>query len=165
MATILKINRQIETIKVEDNGETLYEWEVATDDKSIEQMLSKIGSSLDRAHTLVDKEAKAKNDEERAEANAMIVRLQKRVITSVIGSQGYLDVLEYIGGEYGPADPSENIRNIGDIFAALCVFVYERCTSKQLREVGVYFEREEKRTGGKWTPDNRKTRRTQKSSK
>lgn len=158
MDTVLDINRKHEKIRVEEGGRTVLEWRIATDDKSIEDMIAKIGNAVDRAHILVEKEAEAETDEERREANDMIVRLQKRVITAIIGADGYRDVLTYIGdGE--PCDPSENIRNIGEVFAALCVWLYERCTSKQLREMGVYFQREDDRMGGKWVPDNRASRR------
>lgn len=154
MATTLKINRQVETIDVRaDDGSALYEWNVRTDDASMQRMISMVGNALDRAHSLTDKAEKADTDEARSEANADIARLQKRVISAIIGSDGYNDVLEYIGGGE-PCDPMENIVNIGDVFGALCVWLYERCTAKQLREAGVYFERQRKSE-----PPNRAARR------
>lgn len=141
MATTLRINRQTEIIKVEDDGEALYEWEVPTDDASVERMLGLVGSAIQSAATLTSAQDGAKTEEERDKATADLVKLQKRVISAIIGPDGYTDVLTYIG-DGKPCDPKKNIVNIGDVFGALCVWLYERCTAKQLREAGVYFERE-----------------------
>lgn len=156
MATILKINRQQETIKVEDGGETLYEWTVQTDDDNLNRTLNMVGNAMIRAQEMTEMQSAAKTPEEIEKANGDLVKLQKRVISAIIGADGYQDVLCYIGdGE--PCDPAKNIVNIGDVFGALCVWLYEHCTSKQLRDAGIYFDGEKK--NAQWRPDNRAARR------
>lgn len=153
MSTI-KINREVEHITVkDDDGEVMFDWAVKTDDKSLEQMLHLVGNAMDRAGEYSQKAAEAETPEDIAELNEMPVRLFRRTISAIIGPEGYQDVLTYIGdGE--PCDPANNIANIGEVFASLCTWLYSRCTSKQLREAGVYFEAE-----------SRKARRAKKSGK
>lgn len=153
MSTI-KINREVENITVkDDDGEVMFDWAVKTDDKSLEQMLHLVGNAMDRAGEYSQKAAEAETPEDIAELNEMTVRLFRRTISAIIGPEGYQDVLTYIGdGE--PCDPANNIANIGEVFASLCTWLYSRCTSKQLREAGVYFEAE-----------SRKARRAKKSGK
>lgn len=153
MSTI-KINREVEHITVkDDDGEVMFDWAVKTDDKSLEQMLHLVGNAMDRAGEYSQKAAEAETPEDIAELNEMSVRLFRRTISAIIGPEGYQDVLTYIGdGE--PCDPANNIANIGEVFASLCTWLYSRCTSKQLREAGVYFEAE-----------SRKARRAKKSGK
>lgn len=161
MATTLKINRQVETIKVDNpDGSTAYEWRIATDDKNLVKMLHMVGNAMDRFATLQRKIDDEKlSAEERAEAENAMVKLMKRIVSAIIGEQGWADVLEYIGDGV-PCDPAKNIINIGEVFAALVTWLYEHCTSKQLREAGVYFQAEQRRTGGKWAPDNSAARRS-----
>lgn len=160
MATTLKINRQIETIKVTDpDGTTAYEWRIPTDDESMETMLHMVGNAMDRSAAIQKKIDRAQEDAEAAaEAKAAMVRLLKRTVSAIIGNQGWNDVLTYIG-DGKPCDPEKNIANIGEVFAALTTWLYEHCTSKQLREAGIYFEREGSRTVEKRMPDNRARRR------
>lgn len=157
--TTLQVNKRRETIGIEGaDGEPLYEWTVSTDDDSLQKMLNRVQNAFLRAQDLEEKASSAKTPEEAREANEATVKLQRRAISAIIGEEGYNDILEYIGdGE--PVDPYDHIITIGDVFGALCVWLYERCTAKQLREAGVYFERENERTGGQWMPDNRATRR------
>lgn len=157
--TTLQINKRQEIIGIEDeNGEPLYEWVVDTDDDSIQRMLNRVQNAFLRAPDLEEKARNAKTEEEAREANEATVKLQRRGISAIIGEQGYNDILEYIGdGE--PVDPYDHIITIGDVFGTLCVWLYERCTSKQLREAGLYMQAEQRRTGGNWAPNNRNTRR------
>lgn len=41
-------------------------------------------------------------------------------------------------------DPAENIVNVGEVLAGLVTWLYEHCTSKQLREAGMYAQRQSK---------------------
>ena len=140
--TTLQVARKQEAICIAGpDGEPLYEWLVSTDDASLQRMLNKVGNSFDRARDLAAKAEGAATPEEAREANEETVKLQKRVISAIVGEQGYQDILEYIGdGE--PVDPYDYIIVIGDVFGALCVWLYERCTSKQLRDAGVYIQGE-----------------------
>jgi hypothetical protein len=159
----IKVNRQVEKITVPgDDGEAAIVWKIRTDDKSMDSMLKMVGNAIDRAQALTEKSDEAQTEEELAETNRAIVHLQKRVISAIVGADGYDELLLYIGGGK-PADPAENIVNIGDVFGALCVWLYERCTAKQLREAGVMFQGERERTQGQWMPDNRASRRKKKS--
>lgn len=132
MATI-KINRQIETIKVPDEtGEIVYSWEVPTDDASIEVMGAKIASALDRFKSVSRQVENAQSDDEMQQATEVCVRLQKRVIVTIIGEEGYNDVLTYIGDGM-PCDPANNLTNIGEVMAALLTWFAAHCTSQEMR--------------------------------
>lgn len=152
--TTIKINREVEHITVkDDDGEVLYDWTVKTDDRSLEQTLHLVGNAMDRASEFAKKADAAETEEEVAELNEIMVRLFKRTISAIIGPKGYQDVLTYIG-DGQPCDPANNISNIGEVFASLCTWLYSKCTNKQLREAGVYFETE-----------SRNMRRSKKSNK
>lgn len=140
MAMTLKINRQFETIEVENpDGSIACSWQVATDDASLTSMLYRVGNAMDRFAALQLKPDGDAPDEKTKEAT---VRLLKRTISAIIGEDGYDDVLRYIGdGE--PCDANNNIVNIGEVFAALCTWLYEHCSSKQLREAGITFKKAE----------------------
>lgn len=157
--TNLQINKRQETIGIEGpNGEPLYEWVVDTDDESLQKMLNRVQNAFLRAPDLEEKARNAETPEEVREANEATVKLQRRGISAIIGEDGYNDILEYIGdGE--PVDPYDHIITIGDVFGTLCVWLYERCTSKQLREAGMFLQAEQRRTGGQWVPNNRANRR------
>ena len=146
MATqTIKINRAVERITVRDEeGEPLYTWKVRTDDASMERM-----THMDAGGT----------EEERKQAADAMVRLFKRNTCAIIGEQGWADVLEYIGdGE--EIDPADYISDLGEVFAALCSWLWEHCSNKQLREAGVFFQGQKK-----FVPNNRKARRSKKKGK
>lgn len=128
MATVINLGRQVETITVPDeDGTVACEWKVPTDDGSLDLMVSQVAAAL---------EAYA-NDGSVEEA----VHLQRRVITAVIGEDGYSDVLAYIGGGE-PADPSVNVANIGDVFAGLLVWLYDHVGQQRLVEAASMFTRQ-----------------------
>ena len=142
MATILNINREVEKIIIPgEEGQENTILEVFTDDKSIEQPLHQVGNAMDRFAVLQSKLDKAQNEEAIKEQQDAMVRLFKRTISAIVGTDGWNKILEYIG-DGKPADPANNILNLGEIFAALVTWLYERCTSKQLRNAGIKFERE-----------------------
>ena len=120
-------------------------FEVPFDDESIEELLGKVGDAIDRAQSLDRKSRAAKTDEERAEVNQMMVRLQKRVISAFIGSEGYDALLEWMG-RGTKIDPSKHIRQLGEVFASLLMLLGRKATSEQLRECGIYYARESKKT-------------------
>ena len=161
MATqAIKINRSVERIVVRDeDGEPLYTWKVRTDDASMERMTHMAGDAMDRFHALSDELGAAESDEDRKRAADAMVRLFKRTACSIIGEQGWRDVLEYIGdGE--EIDPADYISDLGEVFAALCSWLWEHCSNKQLREAGVFFQGQKK-----FVPNNRKARRSKKKGK
>lgn len=160
MAELIRINRAAETIEVRDeDGEVACSWTVKTDDASLERTLRMVGNAMDRFGALSAEAAQAETDEERQKATDTMVRLFKRTITAIIGEQGWHDVLAYIGdGE--ECDPAENITNLGEVFAALVTWLWNHCSSKQLREAGVYFAAEKAKL-----PQNRKQRRAKKKGK
>lgn len=160
MAELIRINRAVETIEVRDeDGEVACSWKVRTDDESLERTLRMVGGAMDRFAALNAEMAQAETDEERKQAVDAMVRLFKRTITAIIGEQGWHDVLAYIGdGE--ECDPAANIANLGEVFAALTTWLWNHCSSKQLREAGVYFTAEKAKL-----PMNRKQRRAKKKGK
>jgi hypothetical protein len=157
MAELIRINRAVETIEVRDeNGDVACSWKVRTDDENLERMLRMVGNAMDRFAALNDEMTQAETDEERQKAAETMARLFKRTITAIIGEQGWHDVLAYIGdGE--ECDPAANIANLGEVFAALTTWLWNHCSSKQLREAGVYFTAEKAKL-----PMNRKQRRAKK---
>ena len=160
MAELIRINRAVETIEVRDeDGEVACSWKVRTDDETMERTLRMVGNAMDRFKAVNDEIAAAETEEERQRATEVMVRLFKRTITAIIGEQGWHDVLAYIGdGE--ECDPAANIANLGEVFAALVTWLYDRCSSKQLREAGVYFNAEKAKL-----PMNRKQRRAKAKKK
>ena len=135
----IKINRLVEHIEVRDeDGELAYRWEVRTDDASMERMTHMVGDAMSRFHALSDELRAAEADEDRERAASAMVHLFRRTACAIIGEQGWEDVLEYIGdGE--PVDPAQHINDLGEVFAALCNWLWDHCSNKQLREAGVYF--------------------------
>lgn len=157
MAELIRINRAVETIEVRDeNGDVACSWKVRTDDENLERTLRMVGNAMDRFAALNDEMTQAETDEERQKAAETMARLFKRTITAIIGEQGWHDVLAYIGdGE--ECDPAANIANLGEVFATLITWLWNHCSSKQLREAGVYFTAEKAKL-----PMNRKQRRAKK---
>lgn len=144
---ILNAARAYEDVYLEDPKENpdTPRFRVWLDDRSIEEMLGKVGDAIDRAQELSRKERAAKTDEDREEVVRMIARLQKRVISAVIGVDGYQTLLEWMGG--GEAiDPTRHVRQLGEVFAALLELLGRRATSEQLRACGVYYSRESRKT-------------------
>lgn len=154
----LKINRKIEKIAVrDDDGTVIYEWSVPTDDASLQRMLNLVANAFERAKDLDEQISAATTPEDERKAVESTAKLQRRAISAIVGEQGYADILEYIGdGE--PVDPCEHIVSVGDVFGALCMWLYERCSSRQLREAGAFFEKEAKSLskGGKARKAKRK---------
>lgn len=129
----LKVNKRIEVIEVKDDGGAVaLRWEVPTDDASMQRMTNLLANAISRAAQLSSDIENADGEEAEQLSTEELVKLQKRVITAVLGDGAYDELLEYMGdGE--PIDPAKNICSIGEVFAALCVWVNERCTNAQLR--------------------------------
>ena len=134
---IIEVTKKREVIEV---AGTDLKWTVGTDDASIERMLNAIRNSILRAKSLSDAQREAVDE---ADADALtdeVVALQKGVISTVIGEQGYEDILAYMGdGE--PVDPREHTVTIGDVMAALSVWVHRHCASSGIQDADAYFER------------------------
>ncbi len=129
----LKVTKQIETIEVkDDNGDVVLSWNVPTDDASIQQLTNKLANALSRAADLSKAIDDAESPEKAEASRRNLVSLQKRVITAVLGDGAYEQILTYMG-DGAPIDPMMNISNLGEIFAALCVWVYDHCTNEELR--------------------------------
>lgn len=144
MSTILKINKAVEKIIIptDDDQEDIV-LQVFTDDKNIELTLHQVGNAMDRFAALNKKLETAENEEDTAKAQEAMARLFKRTISAIVGEDGWNTILTYIG-DGKPADPAQNILTLGEVFAALVTWLYDHCTSKQLRNAGVYFQKEQK---------------------
>lgn len=146
---IINATRAYEDVYLEDPAENpdTPRFRVWLDDRSIEEMLGKIKDAVDRAQEISRRDAEAKTDEERAEVNRMMARHQRRVISAVIGADGYRTVLEWMGG--GEAiDPDTHVRQLGEVYGALLTMVARKATSEQLRECGMYFSEQSRRGAG-----------------
>lgn len=143
MAKTLNVNRRVEKINIKDSdGEIVYEWSVRTDDKSLEAMLKGIGNAMERTAAVQSKLESAETPEEMQEQRQILIKLMRRSISSIIGERGWKDILEWIGdGE--EIDPTDYVMDIGEVFAALITWLYDKCTTKQLRAAGAYFKGEE----------------------
>lgn len=141
--TTLHLNRRTETINVKDeNGDVVLSWDIPTDDKHLEIMLKTVGNAMSRFNAIWSKVSKAADKGEEQEQREALVRLMRRTTTAILGQDAWNELLEYMGdGE--PVDPKDYIMDLGEVLAALCTWLYQRCTSQQLREAGVFFKAEE----------------------
>ena len=81
-------------------------------------------------------------EEKAAEANAAQARLMKRTISAFIGTEGWEQLLAWMGGDEGPIAPEENIRILGEVFATFLNMLARHATSEQLMACGLaYSER------------------------
>lgn len=141
MSTVLKINKQIEKIIIpSDDGEDVV-LEVSTDDNNIGRTLHLVGNAMDKFATLQKKMDSAEDEAQLDESKEAITHLFKRCISAIVGDDGWKKILEFIG-DGKAVDPKENILTLGEVFAALVTWLYQHCTSQQLRSAGVYLQRE-----------------------
>lgn len=138
--TIIQLNRKTETITVADSyGNPVLSWEIPTDDKSMEAMLQKVASSLDRFSAVQKQIDEALDEGEEARAKDAMAHLIQRVVSAILGADAWQQILAYIGdGE--PVDPRDYIIDLGEILAALVTWLYHHCTSEQLRAAGALFD-------------------------
>lgn len=112
------------------------------DDKHIEEYLAKVGNAIDRAQANEQMAREADTPEKAAEANAAQARLMKRTISAFIGTEGWEQLLAWMGGDEGPIAPEENIRILGEVFATFLNMLARHATSEQLMACGLaYSER------------------------
>lgn len=138
---VLKLSRPYEDVYFDDPEENpgTPRFRVYFDDRSIERLLGKVASAIDRAQEIDRKIEGARSDEERAEATEAMVHLEKRVIVAFIGPDGYDALLEWMG-DGSPIDPDENINMLGEVMAQLLMLLGEKATNEQLRRCGAYFK-------------------------
>ena len=144
---IINATRAYEDVYLEDPAENPQtpSFRVWLDDESIEGMLGKVADAIDRAQAIDRMSREAAADGERAEAVKALARLQKRVISAIIGADGYRTVLEWMGdGE--AVDPEKHVRQLGEVFAALLTMLGRKATSEQLRACGAYYTAESRKT-------------------
>lgn len=144
MATVIKLNKQVEHVIVESGGDEL-DIEIRTDDESIERTVKMVGNALDRFSSIqreIDEAAETGDQEKVDKATDAMVRLEKRVIVAIAGEGAYEGILSLMSDDGEPVDPAENIVNLGEVLAGLVTWLYDHCTSMQLREAGVYVERQ-----------------------
>lgn len=144
MAHVIRLNKEVEHIVIEAGDDSL-ELAVMTDDASVERMIGMVGNAMDRFASLqhkIDEAVDGGDAAEIAEAEDAMVRLEKRCIVAIAGEDGYEGILALMSDYGEPVDPARNIANVGEVLAGLLTWLYERCTSKQLRDAGVYFERQ-----------------------
>ena len=138
-----KIARAYEDVWLDDPEENpdSPHWRVPFDDASIETYLAKVSSAIDRARDNERMAREAATDEERRAANEAQARLIKRTVAAFIGTEGWDEMLRWLGG--GEAvDPADYIRVLGEVFAAFLDMLGRYCTSAQLRACGMRYERE-----------------------
>lgn len=144
---ILRQSRPYEDIYFEDPGENpeTPRFRVWFDDESIEAMLGKVATAIDRAQSLDRKLRDAQTPEQKAEATQAMVHLEKRVIVAFIGADGYDALLSWMGdGE--PVDPARHTSMLGEVMGALLTLLGRKATNEQLRNCGIYFSRESAKT-------------------
>lgn len=132
---LLKNIRAYEDVFFEDPEENpdTPRFRVWFDDKHIEEYLAKVGNAIDRAQA---------NEQMAREADAAQARLMKRTISAFIGTEGWEQLLAWMGGDEGPIAPEENIRILGEVFATFLNMLARHATSEQLMACGLaYSER------------------------
>ena len=143
---LLKNIRAYEDVYFEDPEENpdTPRFRVWFDDKHIEEYLAKVGNAIDRAQANEQMAREADTPEKAAEANAAQVRLMKRTVSTFIGTEGWEQLLAWMGGKDGPIVPEENIRILGEVFATFLNMLGRYATSEQLMACGLmYNERAE----------------------
>lgn len=141
--TTLHLNRRVETINIQNEyGEAVLSWQIPTDDKHLEIMLKAVGDAMSRFSAVWSKIEKAADKGEEDEAKSAMVHLLKRTVTAILGQDAWSEILDYMGDGV-EIDPADYIMDLGEIFAALCTWLYERCTSQQLRDAGIFFRQEQ----------------------
>lgn len=140
---ILRQSRPYEDIFFEDpdeNPDTPH-FRVWFDDESIEAMLGKVATAIDRASSLNRKLGEAQTPEQRAEITQTMVHLEKRVIVAFIGADGYDALLSWMGG--GEAvDPARFTSMLGEVMGSFLTLLGRKATNEQLRRCGLYFSQE-----------------------
>ncbi len=104
---ISKVARAYEDVWLDDPAENpgTPHWRVPFDDESVEGYLAKVSSAIDRAQDNERRAEAATTPEERRAANEAQVRLIKRVVSAFIGTDGWDELLRWLGdGE--PVDPA-----------------------------------------------------------
>ncbi|MFR2950198.1 MAG: hypothetical protein ACLTKG_01770 [Collinsella intestinalis] len=144
---ILRLARPFEDVYFEDpedNPDTP-RFRVYFDDASIEAMLAKVSNAIDRAQSLNRKLDQAQTDEQRADITQTMVHLEKRVIVTFIGTDGYDSLLSWMGdGE--PIDPAKHTSVLGEVMASFLMLLGRKATNEQLRRCGLYFSQESAQT-------------------
>ena len=128
---LLKNIRAYEDVFFEDPEENpdTPRFRVWFDDKHIEEYLAKVGNAIDRAQANEQMAREADTPEKVAEANAAQARLMKRTISAFIGTEGWEQLLAWMGGDEGPIAPEENIRILGEVFATFLNMLARHATS------------------------------------
>lgn len=156
---ILNATRAYEDVYLEDPKENpdTPRFRVWLDDRSIEEMLGKIKDAVERAQEMGRLSQEEETDEDRERINKMLARHQRRVISAVIGPDGYQGILEWMGdGE--AVDPETHVRQLGEVYGALLTMVARKATSEKLRECGLHFD-EQRRKMSATSPGRQQFRR------
>ena len=139
---VLRLQRPYEDVCFEDPEENpdTPRFRVWFDDRSIEGMLGKVANAIDRAQSISRALDGDVGEEERAGLADQLARLEKRVIVTFIGEEGYDALLAWMGdGE--PVDPAAYTNALGEVMATFLTLLGRKATSEQLRACGMRYER------------------------
>lgn len=144
---ILRLSRPYEDIYFEDpeDNPATPRFRVFFDDDGIDEMLRKVADAIDRAQSIDKKLQAAQTEEERAELTEMMTKLEKRVIVTFIGTEGYDRLLEWMG-DGTPIDPSRYTSMLGEVMASFLMLLGRKATNEQLRKCGLYYSQESAQT-------------------
>lgn len=144
---VLSIKRAYEDVYLDDPEESpdTPHWRVDFSDEAVDGYLAKVGNAIDRAQGIVRKAEAAQTDEERAELRDMLVHLQRRVIVTFVGDEGYEAILEWMGGGER-IEPADYTNQLGEVFAAFMLMLGRHATNEQLRACGMYYASENSKT-------------------
>lgn len=137
---VLRFQRPYEDVCFEDPAENpdTPRFRVWFDDRSIEGMLGKVANAIDRAQAVSRALDGDVGEEERAGLTDQLARLEKRVIVTFIGEEGYDALLAWMGdGE--PVDPTAYTNALGEVMATFLTMLGRKATSEQLRACGLYY--------------------------
>ena len=140
---ILRAARPYEDVFLDDPADNpdARRFRVWFDDENVELLLAKVADAIDRAQSINSAIDAAENREQRAEAVKTMAKLEKRVIVAFIGVDGWVALLDWMGGREA-VDPEECTIALGEVMAQLLMMLGRKATSEQLRRCGLYYSQE-----------------------
>lgn len=144
---ILDLKRAYEDVCLADpmdDPETPH-WRVDFSDAAIDGYLANVSDAIDRAQSLTRAMDAAEDEEGLASATQSLAKLEKRVIVTFIGTEGYEELLTWMGGGER-IEPTEYTSQLGEVFAAFMSMLGRYATNEKLRDCGLLYAEQGKKT-------------------
>lgn len=144
---ILDIKRAYEDVYLADpmDDPDTPHWRVDFSDAAIDGYLANVRDAIDRAQSLTRAMDAAEDAEGLASATQSLAKLEERVIATFIGTDGYEELLTWMGGGER-IDPAGYTTQLGEVFAVFMGMLGRYVTNEKLRDCGIYYGEQGKRT-------------------